>query len=93
MGRGHASLLTNLDTWHSEPFTDIWYLLIYYRRHRLRHHEELERADNEVDGEEHDPEERVRVPVLVEQAVAQREGHHRWPRPGKPCVVGRGHMS
>jgi hypothetical protein len=24
VGRGHASLLTNLDTRHSEPFTDMW---------------------------------------------------------------------
>ena len=31
MGRGHVSLLSNLDT-RSEPFTDIWYLLIYYRQ-------------------------------------------------------------
>jgi hypothetical protein len=31
VGRGHASLLTNLDIWHSEPFTDMWYLLIYYQ--------------------------------------------------------------
>jgi hypothetical protein len=27
VGRGHASLLTNSDTWHCEPFTDTWYLL------------------------------------------------------------------
>ena len=26
VGRGHVSLLTNLDTWHSEHFTDIWCL-------------------------------------------------------------------
>ena len=24
VGRGRVSLLTNLDTWHSEPFTDTW---------------------------------------------------------------------
>jgi dephospho-CoA kinase len=32
VGRGHASRLTNLDTWHSETFTDIWHLLIYYQQ-------------------------------------------------------------
>ena len=26
MGRGHASLLTDLDTWHSKPFRDIGHL-------------------------------------------------------------------
>ena len=30
VGRGHVSLLTNLDKCHSEPFTGIWYPLIYY---------------------------------------------------------------
>ena len=25
VGRGHVSLLTDLDAWHSEPFTRIWY--------------------------------------------------------------------
>jgi hypothetical protein len=34
VGRGRASLMTNPDAWHSEPFTDIWYSLIYHR-HRL----------------------------------------------------------
>ena len=28
-GRGHASLLTDLDTWHSKPFRDIGHLLTY----------------------------------------------------------------
>ena len=44
MGPGHVSLMTNVDGWHSGPFINIWYLLIYYDTWRARQDEEQEDA-------------------------------------------------
>jgi hypothetical protein len=47
-----VSLLTNSDTWHSEPFTGIWYLLVYHLEVGvLGRHDLLDRVQPPLHGQ------------------------------------------